>query len=109
MKGSSNSRRDLGKGGGLRFRCARCRTLRKEDTIDGNHGHEDHASPSSRTVKGEGLVCGWCVLREKGIETFTERRDYEVVTRDVKSGRVLKRVKDPKPKCDHVVARSTSE
>lgn len=91
MKGSAKSRRDKGKGRGLRFRCARCKVLRKHDEMDTGQGGEEHASPSPNYEKGEGLVCGWCILRAQGVETFTGTRDNgKKVTRDVKTGRVIK-------------------
>jgi len=94
MHGSKRSRLDLGKGNGLRFRCAKCRVLRKIDNIDGNHGGEDHASPGV-VASAEGYVCGWCVARAKGEKTFeAKREDGTVVVRDVKTGRVLSKTVD---------------
>lgn len=91
MRGANKSRRDKGKGHGLRFRCPRCKTLRKEDISDTNHGGERHASPRSRVIDGA-RVCGWCVLRAEGAEVVALcRDDGSWVLRDVKTGRVLKK------------------
>jgi len=92
MKGTRKSRKDLGKGShGLRFRCPRCKVVRKHDIMDTNQGGEGHASPEPQFVEGEGRVCGWCLARAAGLSTFqAERENGETVTRDVKSGRVLR-------------------
>jgi len=90
MKGSRKSRKDLGKGShGLRFRCVRCKTLRKHDVMHTNQGGEGHASPYPVRSEG-GWLCGWCRLRAEGVKTFTaQREDGTEVTRDVKTGRVI--------------------
>lgn len=90
MKGSAKSRRETKSQKGLRFRCVQCRCLRKYDAMDTGQGGERHASPPPMQVGRKAWKCGWCILRAKGVQTFTAFRDDGTkVVRDVRTGRVL--------------------
>ena len=72
-------------------RCPECKCRRKFGEPPGDQGGEVHPRrPTWKKIDGR-YVCGWCVMRAAGEETFTVFLDSgEELQRDVKTGRIAK-------------------